>query len=252
MLEAAMFQIHQQKRQIVEDVDAREAFVELQAIEKGRPAVDEANIPEMQIAMAMAHLAGRPPPVEQLRQDGDPFLPLLEKALHSIPAEPGSTRGCEAAILHLGKVGHLDSATAVNMPLGGSVKPGNMVGQLIHYSPIEAARFGEGIEEQGLIEASHHDDPIESLAVRRKADGVVRAAEEAANLLIKRGRRAPVQDQLRLASSPPEIRGRKIEIGVGYRALQLENAVARDENQRSVGFDDFDAIHSRTIGGRIL
>ena len=37
-----------------------------------------------------------------------------------------------------------------------------------------------------------------------------------------------------------------------HRALQLEDPLARDKNQRSVGFDDLDAIHSRTVGGRVL
>ena len=169
-----------------------------------------------------------------------------------ITAEAGTARGCEAAILHLGKFGHLRRAAALNTPLGGGVKLGNMVGELIHHLPIEATRLGEGIEQQRLIETPHHDDPIESLAVRREADSAVGPSEEAPNLLIKRRRGAPVEDQLGLAGAPPEIRGRKVEIGVRYRALQLEDTLACDKNQRSMRFDDLDAIHSRTIGGRIL
>ena len=138
------------------------------------------------------------------------------------------------------------------MPLGGSVKPGNMIGQPIHYLPIEAAGRGERIEQQRLIEPPHHDDPVESLAVRRKANGAVSPAEETPNLLIKRRRGAPVQEQFGFAGAPSEIRGREVQIGVGYRALQLEDALARDEDQRSVSFQDFDAIHSRAVGGGVF
>ncbi len=154
--------------------------------------------------------------------------------------------------MHLGKFGHFRRAAMVNTPLGGSVKLGNMVGELIHHLAIEATRLGEGIEQQRLVETPHHDDPIDSLAVRREADSAVSPSEEAPNLLIKRRRGAPVEDQLRLAGAPPEIRGRKVEIGVRYRALQLADTLACDKNQRSMRFDDLDAVHSRIIGGRVL
>ena len=151
-------------------------------------------------------------------------------------------------MLHLGKAGHFRRAAMVEVPLGGSVKLGNMVGELIHYVPIEATRLGECIEQQRLVETPHHDDPIESLAVRRKADGSVRAPKDATNFLVKRRRGAPVEAKLGLAGAPPKIRGRKVEIGVRYRALQLEDALASDKNQRSMCLDDLDAIHSRTVG----
>jgi hypothetical protein len=135
--------------------------------------------------------------------------------------------------------------------LGRSVELGNMVGELIHYVPLEATRLGEGIEQQALIETPHHDDPIESLAVWRETDGAASPSEEAPNLLIKRWRGAPVEDQLRLAGPPSQIRGRKVEIGVCYRAFQLEDTLASDKDQRSVGFDDLDAVHARPVGGRV-
>jgi hypothetical protein len=78
-----------------------------------------------------------------------------------------------------------------------------MVGKPIHYVPIEAARLGECIEQQGLVETPHHDDPIDSLAARREADGAVSPPEEAPNFLVERRRRAPVQDQFGFASAKP-------------------------------------------------
>jgi len=96
---------------------------------------------------------------------------------------------------------------------------------------VEATRLGQRIEQQVLIEPPHHDDPIESLAVRRKADGASGAAEEAANLLVKRWRGAPVQYQFGFAGAPSQIRGRKVEIGIPYCPLQLEDAIACDKDQ---------------------
>jgi hypothetical protein len=160
-----MFEIHQQKRQVIKDVDAGEGFVELQAIEQGRLSVEETNIPKMQITMAVAHLAGRTPPIQQLRQALDPSLPFLENCVDSVLAEPNLARSSEAAILHFGKLGHLCRAAALEVPLGGSVKLRNVVGKLIHHGLVEAACLGERIEQKRLIETPHLDDPIESPAV---------------------------------------------------------------------------------------
>src|SRR3984893_17398541 len=109
----------------------------------------------------------------------------------------------------------------VKVPLGGGVKLGDMVGEPIHHVPIEATRLGERIEQQVLLEPPHYDDPIESLAARRKADGGVGGAVKAADFLIKRRRGAPIQDQFGFAGAPSQIGGRKVEIGVCYRAFQL-------------------------------
>ena len=72
-----MLQIHQQKREVIEHVDAGEAFVELEAIEQGRLSAKKTDIAEMQIAVTMAYFARRTPAVEQLRRSRKPFSPFL-------------------------------------------------------------------------------------------------------------------------------------------------------------------------------
>src|ERR1700751_1716539 len=76
MRQPAMLKIHQHKCEVIEYVDAGEVFGELQAIEQGRLAVEEANVAKVEIAMAMAHLAGRTPPIDQLPKRGQLLAPL--------------------------------------------------------------------------------------------------------------------------------------------------------------------------------
>ena len=83
-------------------------------------------------------------------------------------------------------------------------------------------RLGERIEQQGLVETPHHDDPIDRLAVRRKPMAPSAAAEDRPNFLIKRRRGAPVEDQFGLAGAPPQIRGRKVEIGIFTARFSLK------------------------------
>src|SRR5260370_15452313 len=130
---AVMFQIDEQKRQVVENVDGGEGLVELEAIEQCRLPIEQTDIAEVQIAVAVAHLAGCTAAIEQLRCDLQMSAPFLENDAHLITAEPGAVRRCQATILHVGETGHLRRAAVIKVPLGGSVKLGNMVGKLIHY-----------------------------------------------------------------------------------------------------------------------
>ena len=52
-----MLQIHQQKGEIVQNVDAGESVREFEAIEQGWLAVDQADVAQMQIAVAAADLS---------------------------------------------------------------------------------------------------------------------------------------------------------------------------------------------------
>ncbi|OIQ63851.1 hypothetical protein GALL_546050 [mine drainage metagenome] len=48
-------EVHQQKRQVVSYVDGRQLFVELQRVERHRAALPQADVSQMQVAMAAAH-----------------------------------------------------------------------------------------------------------------------------------------------------------------------------------------------------
>src|SRR6185437_3530401 len=56
--QAALLQVHQKKRQIVKDVPARNPVGKLDRIEQGRLAIDESNIPQVQVAVASTNKTG--------------------------------------------------------------------------------------------------------------------------------------------------------------------------------------------------
>ncbi len=57
ILQATMPEIHDEKGEIVENVDGRDAVVEIDAVEETRLAVEKAEIAQMQIAVAEADFA---------------------------------------------------------------------------------------------------------------------------------------------------------------------------------------------------
>src|SRR5690606_33116202 len=64
-------EIHEQKGEIVENVDRGDVVVELDAVENHRLAADQRHIAQMQIAMAEAHPALRAALVEQIAVAGE-------------------------------------------------------------------------------------------------------------------------------------------------------------------------------------
>ena len=70
--ESPLAEIHQQKGDIVEHVDGGEPVVELDGIEQGGRAIDLDDIAQMQIAVAVAHIAASRPRLEQRREHGEP------------------------------------------------------------------------------------------------------------------------------------------------------------------------------------
>ena len=63
--ELAVQEVREQKREVVEHVDARYLVAELDAVEQGGAAVEEADVPQMEVTMAatnepLRHCAGQP------------------------------------------------------------------------------------------------------------------------------------------------------------------------------------------------
>ena len=69
----ALAEIHQQESEIVENVDGGEPVVELDGVEQNRRAVDLDDVAQMEIAVAMAHIASARAALEQWRKRGEPL-----------------------------------------------------------------------------------------------------------------------------------------------------------------------------------
>ena len=68
-----MLEIHQQKGEVIKDVDRSELVGEFEAIEQGRLALEQADIAEMQVAVAAPHFSRCAPPVEQGADGSEPL-----------------------------------------------------------------------------------------------------------------------------------------------------------------------------------
>ncbi len=134
---------------------------------------------------------------------------------------------------------------------GGGVECRDMIAETVDQVPVEPPRLRERVEGERPIEAAHHDDPVERLALARKADGTPCSARQPADLEIERGCGPPVERQLGLAGRFAQRRRREIEIGELDRALQLIGAVSGKKHEGNMGLDDVDPLDPGAVGGRL-
>jgi hypothetical protein len=80
-------QVHEQESQVIEHIDIRDEAAEFDAVEKRRVPADEADVAQMQIAMAVADLAGAAARVQQRRQAGERRLRRRDQCFHACGVE---------------------------------------------------------------------------------------------------------------------------------------------------------------------
>ena len=232
-------QVHQEEREIVADVDARDLVVELDAVERRRVAVEDHDVAQVQIAVALADEAGRASTVEQLGA----AIQLAEE----VASEPLTHRLVEAVTAYSSRPAAFPSMTQriPALPPVIAPRPGvvvearHRVAQRLDLVDLERATIGEPVEELRLVEARHVDAPVDRIA--RSADGEqsVRRAGDGDDATIERRRGASIEPQLRFARGAPQPRGREVQVVEADRPLQLERPVPGQEHHRAVRVDAF-------------
>ena len=91
--QAALAEIHEQEGEIVEHVDRGERIVELDRVEQDGRAVDLDDVAQVQIAVAVAHIASARPRLEQGRERGERFAARAGKRDAPPPADSRSRVG---------------------------------------------------------------------------------------------------------------------------------------------------------------
>ena len=173
-----MPQVHQQERQVVAHVDAGDLVVELDRVEERRPAVQQHDVAQVQIAVALPD-----EPLPAGRRAGAPCT-IQRRCAIAVTAAQASGSSTPRPPREAGGVALDDPAMpappgrAAARPRGGG---GRWQTPAAASGRVAARRGGEPIEEVGLIEAGHLDHPFHR----------------------PRGRRAPAQPGSRVTAITP-------------------------------------------------
>src|SRR6516162_11412904 len=116
--EPAMLEIHQQKGEIIKHVDRSELVREFEAIEQGRPAVEQADVAEMEVTVAAPHFSGRAPPVEQGSDGREPLQRSLPDLDNNFSDKTGMRRRRQTAMVRLDDSGQRRGAAVIGAWFG--------------------------------------------------------------------------------------------------------------------------------------
>ena len=248
---AARPKVHQHEGEVVEKVGRRQRLVEFERVEHHRPAIDQHDVPEMEVAMAAAHETRFRAP----RQDGLRF----RQAVVNIGLKPGELALVEQvgpcfqdlsiARRHLFEPGRLVDAAD---RFGDVVQVDDRPGQLLDHAVADGVAAGEMVERHHRIEAAHAHGIVDGRAIAAEREPAGRLAGDGDDVEVDVGRRALVQLDLARAGPAPLLQRREVHERIAHRALDLVGEIAGEDDDGAMGVDplnvDVGRIADRSVG----
>ena len=240
--------VHQQERDVVQNVGGGETLVELKGIEEGRHAVDQAHVAQMQVAVAAPHVAVRTAAIEERceRLDGRLRAPAKLVDLGRIERPAGR---CGQQLCILGReLGYRGRRGRLSPHRGSRMRRGDGIGGAIDAVCDKLAARGERIERRVVVEAAHMHQPVDDRALaaqpQRAAGGTRHRNHAEVNLRCERA----VHSQFGQCRGVAFLNSGEVEIRVAHRPLQLECIAARQKHDGGVGVEALDGP-TRVRGG---
>ena len=238
--QAATPEIHQEKREVVENVGAGDLVVELDAIEERRPAIEQHDVAQVQVAVALPH-----------ESRGTAFIEQRSTTVEFARApfgQPAARAGIQNALTVLSESGgiavdhpcHPWLATVIGPALRRHMKLGDGGRQSWHQSEIQAPGRGESVEERLLREAIHLDHPIDGRASAVECECSVRFAGDGHDASIDGRCGASIEAHLGVTHRATAFCGREIEIIESDGPLELVGTLPGEEDDGAVRVDPFD------------
>ena len=244
--EPALDQVHEQEGEVVEDIAGRDEIAELDGVEQHRPAVDQDDVAEMQIAMDTTDEA-TPAALDQQRMNAPIGGATGARELFDL--------GCRE------QIGHLAKRAGVLVDIGRQrrdpgrrlddrcmrMRHGDGAAERVGEIGVDASRRGEVIEGLRLVEAAHLDRPFDRRATAVECQSPIRVARDRHDAAIDIRRIGAVDLELGRAGGLALVEGGKIQEGKAHRALDLEHTLVAQEQHRRVSVD---ALYLAAATGR--
>ena len=174
--QAAPPQVHEQEREVVEDVDARDFIVELDRVEKRRLAVDEHDVTQVKIAVTLPDKTGPMPCIELRCVPPESALRSVCHTCREGRIQDFSSLDSECGGVSVDDPGHAGLASVIGAALGLSMQARDSVGERAHHFEIERSAFSETVEQGRLVEACHLNHPVNGLALTTEGQRFVTLA----------------------------------------------------------------------------
>ena len=167
--ELAPPQIHQEKREIVQDVRAGNLVVELDPVEQRWSPVQQNDVAQMEVAVTLAHEARLATLFEQRRTTLQFTTGIIGHSVGCRRFQARSPELREAGGVSLDDPCHPRLAAMIRSVFGGHVEFRDGRCQRRHELEIEAVRRCQPVEQGLLREAVHFHEPVHRRALYPRA-----------------------------------------------------------------------------------
>ena len=211
-------QVHEHEGEVVEHVDAVQSVAELDAVEQRRPAFEQADVGQAQVAVAAPDPAVAAPLFEAV---GLAVERLQAGAVQGLYRRAGQqVRMAEQfpVVLLDGQADAFDTAV-VGQALGAVVKAGDFGTELFGQVHRQRAGTGHAVEQGLLGKAAHHHHPVQYAAGTIEGQSAIGLAGNGAHPQVEGWRGEAVQGQFRAAGTGAARQAAEVQRGVGHRAL---------------------------------
>ena len=231
------------------DIDAGEVVVEFDGVEQRWLVVEQHDVPQVQIAMALPHGSARASPI----QHGSPGIDgaFAHRGHGSRRSQVDQrSRGFERPGIVVHDRAHGVGTAALWRGCRLCVECRDAIRELQGQAAGNAASHGEAVEQPILRKALHHHHPLDGGALTAERQPAVGAASHRHDVHVQPRRRAPVEPKLDFTGATPQFQRRVIEERVTDRSLHLVCARAGEEHAGAVRVNALDR-RPAWIAGRI-
>jgi hypothetical protein len=233
-------EIHQEKREIVEDVRARNLLIELDAVEQRRSPVQQHDIAQMEVAVALADETWPTPAFQRVRTAVELATGVVGHAIRSRRIQTRPPELGESISIPFDDPGHASLAAVIRAMLGRLVKIGNYLRQWGHELDAKGTDRGQPIEQGFLRESIHLHQPVNGPFVFPECIGSVIAASDGDDATIERWRRPPIEANFGLTQPAAALGGWEVEIVEPNGPLEFVRARTREKEDGCVRIDSLD------------
>ncbi len=234
--QAACAKIHQQEGEVVEHIDSGDGVVEFDGVEQHWRAVDLDDVAEMQIAVAVTHIASAG---ARLKQEGK-----RRERLAASTIDGGECIGGTGVLLagkcRLVVLEHREQRRHACLRREEAIRPAMKVGdhlcKLRHDRERQAPLLRHAVVELRLVEPAHDECPLNGVALASKAKSTAFADNYRNHIEIKLTCGTSVDGKLVEERATPFLERRKVEKRVFDGALDLVGVGFRPEKPRRRGF----------------
>jgi hypothetical protein len=240
-------EVHAEERHVREDVNLPEVVIELDTVERQRRAAPQADVPQVEVTMTVAHLAGRCPPGQEWQEGAESEFKRGAEVIRTWATgqEPKVVldRRCQPAGKALRDVPRGAIRSFMQMC--------DAHGQRLEDLPQRLSTLHDPIEAVLGAELPHADCVFLGVAGSAEAPATG-CADKRDDIQVEVRSSATVEPDLGIAALTAEREGREVDEAVVHGLLELVSVVTGESHHGEVRLQYLDTPHGMGVRGWLL